>query len=80
MIVCKGKDGSLSSTPFIVKLSHVMPNSEITLTVNGVKTLLKMKLNPKQEAYFEIPVDSHQKDQKANLSTFFDVDKEFPSN
>lgn len=54
IIVCKSSDGTLKSTPFILKLTIIEKNKPILLFVNGSQQKTTMKINERNEAYFKI--------------------------
>ncbi len=53
IIGCRNEDASISVSPFIVKFINVLRNKPVVIHVNGSKTTLTMKVNERNEGYFE---------------------------
>ena len=54
IIACRHDDGTISSSPFIVKFINIQASKPVLLSVNGQKTAVSMKVNERNEGYFEV--------------------------
>lgn len=54
ILAVKHEDGSILSTPFIVRFTAVLKASTVYLTINGTQSKTIMKVNGRNEGYFEL--------------------------
>jgi phosphatidate phosphatase PAH1 len=54
VIVARHKDGSLGSTPFIVRFADIIKTKPVSILINGEKIKTKMHVNERNEGYFEL--------------------------
>lgn len=73
VIAVRHEDGSVSSTPFIVRFSQIQKKKHVRLLVNGelIKTI--MKVNERNEGYFELTEQElPDPSQRGGLQRFLD--------
>lgn len=73
VIVVRHEDGTLVSTPFIVRFTHILTSKPVQLVVNGQKTSTVMKINERNEGYFELTeTELPDPNMRSSLQKFLD--------
>lgn len=73
VIVVRQDDGTFVSTPFIVRFTHIQTSKPVYLVINGKKTHTTMKINERNEGYFELDeTELHDPGVRTSLQRFLD--------